>query len=114
MPIFTRRVRALAVTLAALGGLAVPTPAQATTSGAFVALSDVAPSILQDIRYDTRHNFVGRRVDGYRQPLCILTRQAAEGLRKAQAQLVRRGYTLKVYDCYRPQRAVDQIGRAHV
>ncbi|WIX87459.1 M15 family metallopeptidase [Amycolatopsis sp. DG1A-15b] len=112
MPIFTRRVRALAVTLAAAAGLAVPTPAQATTtSRAFVALSDVAPSILQDIRYDTRHNFVGRRVDGYRQPLCLLTRQAAEGLRKAQAQLVKRGYTLKVYDCYRPQRAVDHFVR---
>ena len=111
MPIFTRRVRALAVTLAALGGLAVPAPAQATTTGAFVALSDVAPSILQDIRYDTRHNFVGRRIDGYRRPLCILTRQAADGLRKVQAQLVRQGYTLKVYDCYRPQRAVDHFVR---
>ncbi|MGW4057200.1 M15 family metallopeptidase [Amycolatopsis sp. NPDC004747] len=111
MPILTRRVRALAVTLAALGGLAAPAPAQATTSGAFVALSDVAPSILQDIRYDTRHNFVGRRIDGYRQPLCILTRQAADGLRKAQARLVRQGYTLKVYDCYRPQRAVDHFVR---
>jgi D-alanyl-D-alanine dipeptidase len=112
MPIFSRRVRALAVTLAATAGLAVPTPAQAaTTSPAFVVLSDVAPSILRDIRYDTRHNFVGRRIDGYRQPLCILTRQAAEGLRKAQAQLLRRGYTLKVYDCYRPQRAVDHFVR---
>ncbi|HET6709873.1 M15 family metallopeptidase [Amycolatopsis sp.] len=111
MPFFPRRVRAFAVTLAALGGLAAPTPAQAGTSGAFVALSAVAPSILQDIRYDTRHNFVGRRIDGYRQPLCILTRQAAEGLRKVQAQVVRRGYTLKVYDCYRPQRAVDHFVR---
>ncbi|ADJ42479.1 D-alanyl-D-alanine dipeptidase [Amycolatopsis mediterranei S699] len=111
MPIFTRRVRALAVTLAATAGLAVPMPAQAAPSKAFVALSDVAPSILQDIRYDTRHNFVGRRIDGYRQPLCILTRQAAEGLRKAQAELLRQGYTLKVYDCYRPQRAVDHFVR---
>ncbi|MEV7091718.1 M15 family metallopeptidase [Amycolatopsis sp. NPDC051045] len=112
MPISTRRVRALAVTLAAMAGLAVPTPAQAATPAAgFVALSDVAPSILQDIRYDTRHNFVGRRIDGYRRPLCILTRQAAEGLRDAQAQLRRQGYTLKVYDCYRPQRAVDHFVR---
>ncbi|SEB34953.1 D-alanyl-D-alanine dipeptidase [Amycolatopsis tolypomycina] len=111
MPIFTRRARALAVTLAALGGLAVPAPAQAGTPGAFVALSDVAPSILQDIRYDTPHNFVGQRIDGYRRPMCILTRQAAEGLRKVQAQVVRQGYTLKVYDCYRPQRAVDHFVR---
>src|SRR4051794_13478426 len=104
MPIFTRRVRALAVSLATLATLAVPATAQAAPVAPreFVALSDVAPSILQDIRYATPHNFVGRRVDGYLQPLCILTRQAAEGLRKAQAQLVRQGYTLKVYDCYRP------------
>ncbi|SEB30377.1 D-alanyl-D-alanine dipeptidase, partial [Amycolatopsis tolypomycina] len=72
---------------------------------------DVAPSILQDIRYDTPHNFVGQRIDGYRRPMCILTRQAAEGLRKVQAQVVRQGYTLKVYDCYRPQRAVDHFVR---
>ena len=35
----------------------------------FVALEDVAPAILQDMRYATRHNFVGRRIDGYRQPV---------------------------------------------
>ncbi|MEU7784131.1 M15 family metallopeptidase [Amycolatopsis sp. NPDC049159] len=107
MPIF----RALAaVTLAAATALAVPTAAQATSPG-FVALSDVAPSILQDIRYATPHNFVGRRVDGYLAPSCLLTRQAADGLRKAQQRLRKRGYTLKVYDCYRPQRAVDHFVR---
>ncbi|MDQ7802158.1 M15 family metallopeptidase [Amycolatopsis sp. A133] len=111
MPIFPRRVRALAVTLTAMAGLAVPATAEAGTPAGFVALSDVAPSILQDIRYDTRHNFVGRRIDGYRRPLCLLTRPAAEGLRKAQGQLVKLGYTLKVYDCYRPQRAVDHFVR---
>ncbi|WP_328613605.1 M15 family metallopeptidase [Amycolatopsis sp. NBC_00355] len=109
MPI-SARIRTFAVTLAALAAIAVPTPAQAT-SRSFVALSDVAPSILQDIRYATRHNFVGQRVDGYLEPTCILTRQAAEGLRAAQAQLRKRGYTLKVYDCYRPQRAVDHFVR---
>ncbi|SFW46562.1 M15 family metallopeptidase [Amycolatopsis australiensis] len=113
MPIFSRRVRGWAVTLAALAGLAVPGTAEATpaASRAFVALSDVAPSILQDIRYATDHNFVGRRIDGYLEPTCLLTRQAAEGLRKAQARLLRQGYTLKVYDCYRPQRAVDHFVR---
>lgn len=114
MPILTRRVRALAVTLATLATLAVPTTAQAAPPAApaeFVALSDVAPSILQDIRYATPHNFVGQRIDGYVEPTCILTRQAAEGLRQAQSQLRKQGYTLKVYDCYRPQRAVDHFVR---
>ncbi|MFI9450975.1 M15 family metallopeptidase [Amycolatopsis sp. NPDC052450] len=62
-------------------------------------------------RSDGQHDFVGRKIDGYVQPLCLLTRQAAEGLRVAQRRLLRQGYTLKVYDCYRPQRAVDHFGR---
>ncbi|WP_233599198.1 M15 family metallopeptidase [Amycolatopsis sp. WAC 01375] len=45
------------------------------------------------------------------QSLCLLIRQAAEGLRAAQRRLLRQGYTLKVYDCYRPQRAVDHFVR---
>ncbi|NLU71067.1 M15 family metallopeptidase [Streptomyces sp. HNM0574] len=77
----------------------------------FVALRDVAPTVLQEIRYPTRHNFVGDPVDGYRQPMCVLTRDAAEALRDAQRSFLRRGYTLKVYDCYRPQRAVDHFVR---
>jgi len=77
----------------------------------FVALDDVDPTILQDIRYETPYNFVGRRIDGYREPLCILTRRAARGLARAQNALEPQGYTLKVYDCYRPQRAVDHFAR---
>jgi D-alanyl-D-alanine dipeptidase len=77
----------------------------------FVALDDVDPTILHDIRYRTKHNFVGKRIDGYRAPLCILTRPAARALKRAQSDLRPRGYTLKVYDCYRPQRAVDHFVR---
>lgn len=75
----------------------------------FVALRTVAPTILQDIRYATRHNFVGDRIEGYRRPMCILTEDAARALRTAQRAFLRQGYTLKVYDCYRPQRAVDHF-----
>jgi len=79
--------------------------------GAFVSLKDVDPSILIEIRYRTSHNFIGRPIRGYDEPLCILTREAADALRRAQAEVRRRGYTLKVYDCYRPQRAVDEFVR---
>ncbi|MFI0983117.1 M15 family metallopeptidase [Streptomyces sp. NPDC021093] len=78
---------------------------------AFVSLRSVDPTILQDMRYTTEHNFMGEAVDGYRQPVCILTRPAAQALKKAQRTLLRSGYTLKVYDCYRPQRAVDHFVR---
>ncbi|MEV6048755.1 M15 family metallopeptidase [Streptomyces xanthochromogenes] len=77
----------------------------------FVALRTVDPSIIQEMRYITPHDFVGEPIDGYRQPLCILTRPAAEALHRAQLTLLRRGYSLKVYDCYRPQRAVDHFVR---
>ena len=77
----------------------------------FVALSDVDSTIQQDVRYYSDHNFVGRPIAGYREPLCVLTRPAAERLRQAQTAARARGYSLKVYDCYRPQQAVDDFVR---
>ncbi|MGI5354027.1 M15 family metallopeptidase [Streptomyces sp. CA-252508] len=77
----------------------------------FVTLRSVDPTIIQEMRYTTAHNFVGETVDGYRQPVCILTRPAARALHRAQATLLRQGHSLKVYDCYRPQRAVDHFVR---
>ncbi|MFF5343017.1 M15 family metallopeptidase [Streptomyces althioticus] len=112
----SRAVRALVTTLAALlTATAAAAPARATPEPKaprdFVALHSVDPTILHEIRYVTPHNFVGERIDGYRQPLCILTRPAAEALRTAQRRLLPQGYSLKVYDCYRPQRAVDHFVR---
>lgn len=75
----------------------------------FVALSDVDPTIIQEMRYPTPHNFTGAPVDGYRQRMCLVTRDTARVLRRAQRSFLRRGYSLKVYDCYRPQRAVDSF-----
>ncbi|KOX05108.1 D-alanyl-D-alanine dipeptidase [Streptomyces sp. NRRL B-1140] len=109
----TTVVRALTAAIAALLASTAPAPAATDPKAPkdFVALSSVDPTILQEMRYVTPHNFVGERVDGYKQPLCILTRPAAEALRKAQRKLLRQGYTLKVYDCYRPQRAVNHFVR---
>lgn len=101
-------VGVLAITLAPATALAAPDP---KAPPEFVALSDVDPTIIQEMRYFTPHDFVGERIDGYRQPMCILTRDAAEALHKAQLSFLRQGLTLKVYDCYRPQRAVDHFVR---
>jgi len=76
-----------------------------------VALRDIDATILHEIRYTTNHNFVGERIDAYRAPLCLLTRPAAEALSRAQDALRPQGLTLKVYDCYRPQTAVDHFVR---
>ncbi|MBO2453325.1 M15 family metallopeptidase [Actinomadura barringtoniae] len=119
-----RALTASALTIVALGAVA-PAASAAPAAHAspakpkhepkapkeFVALRDVDPTIIQEIRYQTPHNFVGVPIDGYQQPICILTRPAAVALHKAQRQLLRKGYTLKVYDCYRPQRAVDHFVR---
>ncbi|MFD7262481.1 M15 family metallopeptidase [Streptomyces sp. NPDC059874] len=77
----------------------------------FVALREVDPSVRQDMRYAGARNFTGSVVDGYEDPVCLLARPAAEALRRAQHRLLRRGYSLRVYDCYRPQRAVDRFVR---
>ena len=50
---------------------------------------------------------MGRRIPGYRENVCLLTKQAAEALARVQKVVRAQGYTLKVYDCYRPQRSVD-------
>ncbi|MFF3486946.1 M15 family metallopeptidase [Streptomyces sp. NPDC002701] len=112
----TTAVRGLVIALAALLAVTGASATSRATPGPkapsdFVALASVDRTIIQDIRYFTPHNFVGERVDGYRQPLCILTRPAAEALRAAQRHLLPQGYSLKVYDCYRPQRAVDHFVR---
>ncbi|MEE1751508.1 M15 family metallopeptidase [Streptomyces sp. SP18CS02] len=98
----------LAVTAAAPAAQAGPEP---RAPEEFVSLRSVDPTIIQEMRYTTAHNFIGEPVDGYRQPLCILTRPAARALHRAQTRLLRQGYSLKVYDCYRPQRAVDHFVR---
>jgi D-alanyl-D-alanine dipeptidase len=72
----------------------------------FVYLRDVDPTIIQDIRYATDNNFTGRRVTGYDAPECLLQKSTATALAKVQSDLKTQGMSLKVYDCYRPQRAV--------
>lgn len=77
----------------------------------FVPLRAVAPSIRQELRYTGKDNFLGRPVAGYGNAQCWLTRPAAEALAEVQAALESQGLTLKVFDCYRPQRAVDDFMR---
>lgn len=77
----------------------------------FVDITQVVPTIQTDIRYNTNHNFVGQPVDGYLAPKCLLHKSAASGLKKVQQNAMKQGLSLKVFDCYRPQRAVDHFVR---
>ena len=77
----------------------------------FVNITDVVPDVILEIRYFGTYNFVGARVDGYEQPTALLTRQAADSLRRVSDDLKAQGYRLKIYDAYRPQCAVDHFMR---
>ena len=77
----------------------------------FVTLTDVVPDAILEIRYFGTYNFVGQHIDGYLQPTALLTRQAAESLRAVSDDVKAQGYRLKIYDAYRPQRAVDHFVR---
>ncbi len=75
----------------------------------FVDLALLAPTIAVEMRYFGEFNFVGRPVRGYDAPRCLLTQPAATALAQVQARLEPFGLGLKVFDCYRPQRAVDHF-----
>ena len=73
----------------------------------FVVLTDVVPDVILEIRYHSTYNFIGRQIPGYDEPIAILTRQAADSLKKVSDDLIKQGYRLKIFDGYRPQKAVD-------
>lgn len=76
----------------------------------FVDIQTVNPSIKVEARYATEWNFIGRVIEGYRANRCYLTAKAAQALDKVQKDVAKDGYSLLVFDCYRPQRAVNQFG----
>ena len=75
-------------------------------SSGFVVLADYVPGIVQEIRYHSTFNFVGERVDGYEEPVALLTKEAARALKAAANEVNVQGYRLKVFDAYRPAMAV--------
>ena len=77
----------------------------------FVEVTEAVPDVILEIRYYGTYNFVGARIDGYERPLALLTREAADSLRAVSDDVIKLGYRLKIYDAYRPQRAVNHIIR---
>lgn len=75
----------------------------------FVYLKDIDASIIQDVKYFAHENFIGRPIKGYTEPTCILTKPAALALAALQKTLLLKQLSLKVFDCYRPQTAVDDF-----
>mgnify|MGYP001198257860 CR=1 FL=1 len=77
----------------------------------FVDVQSVIPDLRLELRYLTTNNFIGRPVDGYLAGRCIMTRRAAAALKEVQDELRPFGLGLKVFDAYRPRRAVDHFVR---
>ena len=77
----------------------------------FTLITDVVPDAILEIRYYSTYNFVGERIDGYMAPVAIMTVKAANALKEVSDELAEKGYRLKIYDAYRPQRAVNHFIR---
>ena len=77
----------------------------------FVSVGEAIPDVLLEIRYYSTFNFIGDRIDGYERPIALLTREAAARLKEVSGQMITQGFRLKIYDAYRPQRAVDHFMR---
>ena len=75
-------------------------------SSGFVLLADFVPGIIQEIRYYSTYNFVGERIDGYEEPVALLTIEAARALKRVSNEVNAQGYRLQVFDAYRPATAV--------
>jgi zinc D-Ala-D-Ala dipeptidase len=106
---FGWRMLRAALLFAALA-LTAPALGQERHAG-FVDAATVVPGLKVDMRYAGTDNFVGARVDGYDRPVCLLTREAAAALAAVARDLAPQGYALKVFDCYRPVRAVRHFVR---
>ena len=77
----------------------------------FNNVNQAIPSITFEMRYFGVHNFVGKTIDTYEAPICFLTHETVHALTKVQKSLQTKGMTLRIFDCYRPQRAVEHFVR---
>ncbi len=75
----------------------------------FVSLGEAIPDAILEIRYYTTYNFIGERIDGYEEPIALMTKEGAAALKKVSDELKEKGYRLKIFDAYRPQRAVTHF-----
>lgn len=75
----------------------------------FSYINDIAPSIQQELRYCSNNNFIGTSINGYQESKLIITTVAANALKKVQNELVKKDLSLKIFDAYRPQTAVNHF-----
>lgn len=77
----------------------------------FVYVKSIIPDLDVELRYNTKNNFIGKRIDGYQSNKLILTKETALALKQVQEELLSQNLCLLVYDGYRPQKAVNHFMR---
>ena len=75
----------------------------------FAYISDIDASIQKELRYYSTNNFIGKPIEGYKNNCVIVSKETANALKKVQSILVKKGLSLKIFDAYRPQQAVDHF-----
>src|SRR5215472_3508994 len=98
-------MKAKLIALLAIAAFIQAAHASPPLPGGFVYLRDIDPTIIQDIRYATSNNFVGRPLRGYEAGECVVKREVGLRLKAVQQELAKRNLSLKMFDCYRPHRA---------
>lgn len=101
----------LAASLLAIGATVGSAADRHPLPDGFVYLDHAIPDVVVELRYATGDNFVGQTVDGYRHDHAIVSMQAAAALAEVQAALRPFGFGIKVFDAYRPQRAIEHFVR---
>ena len=89
----------------------VATPPPAEIPADFIDIATLVPQAQVRMAYLGTENFVGSKVDGYQANKCYLQQNAAQALVQVQQAAAAQGYTLWIFDCYRPQRAVNHFMR---
>lgn len=75
----------------------------------FVDITSINPQIQVELRYNSEWNFIGRRIAGYKANKCYLKKATAEALSLVQKDVEKKGMSLLIFDCYRPQQAVNDF-----
>jgi len=86
-------------------------PARTAAQAGLVDVHSLAPNIEEDMKYAGSDNFVGRRVEGYLAPKCLLLKPAAQALARVEREVEKQHMRLRIFDCYRPVRAVQDFVR---
>ncbi len=75
----------------------------------FVYIKKEIPNIKIDLRYITKNNFIGKPINGYYKSKAIISIESINALKKVQNELKKQGFSLIIYDAYRPQKAVNHF-----